>query len=140
MGSDETATATSGGPRAIGVFYGNGAPSGPNYLLFSHADRLSDSLWGRSGVGESPTPDARALGAPQRALDPKLGGIMVVVHTLPSTLPICIHRWERPRMRGRRLPTSSTDPRRLPGDLQEPNRIRKKRKKFGLAPRSRQIR
>ena len=51
MGSDETATATSGGPRVIGVFYGNGAPSGPNYLLFSDVDRLPDALWDRSGVG-----------------------------------------------------------------------------------------
>ena len=51
MGSDETATATIGGPRVIGVFDGNGAPSGPNYLLFSDADRLSDSLWDRPGVG-----------------------------------------------------------------------------------------
>ena len=32
MGSDETATATTGCPRVIGVFYGNGAPLGPNYL------------------------------------------------------------------------------------------------------------
>jgi hypothetical protein len=51
MGSDETATATTGGPRVIGVFYRNGAPSGPNYLLFSDVDRLADSLWDRSGVG-----------------------------------------------------------------------------------------
>ena len=32
------------------VFYGNGAPSGPNYILFSVADRLLDSLRDRSGV------------------------------------------------------------------------------------------
>ena len=51
MGSNETATATTGGPRVIDVFYGNGAPSGPNYLLFSDADRLLDSLRDRSGVG-----------------------------------------------------------------------------------------
>ena len=51
MGSDETATATAGGPRMIDVFDGNGAPSGPNYLLFSDADRLSDSVWDGSGVG-----------------------------------------------------------------------------------------
>ena len=30
MGSEETATATTGGPRVIDVFDGNGAPSGPN--------------------------------------------------------------------------------------------------------------
>ena len=47
MGSDETATATTGGPRVIDVFDGNGAPSGPNCTL----------LWGqigsrpRSGLG-----------------------------------------------------------------------------------------
>ena len=33
MGSNETAAATTGGPRVIGVF-GNGAPSGPNYYFF----------------------------------------------------------------------------------------------------------
>ena len=51
MGSDETATATTGGPQVIGVFAGNGAPSGPNYILFSGADRLLDALRDRSGVG-----------------------------------------------------------------------------------------
>ena len=51
MGSDETATATTGGPRVLDVFHGNGAPSGPNYLLFSDVDRLSASLWVRSGSG-----------------------------------------------------------------------------------------
>ena len=40
MGSNETATATTGGPRVIGVFAGNGAPSGPNCTLFSGVDRL----------------------------------------------------------------------------------------------------
>ena len=51
MGSDETAITIPGGPRVIDVFYGNEAPSGPNYLLFSHADRLADSLSDRSEVG-----------------------------------------------------------------------------------------
>ena len=51
MGSNETATATTGGPRVIDVFDGNGAPSGPNCTLFSGADRLRDSLRDRSGVG-----------------------------------------------------------------------------------------
>ena len=64
MGSNETATATTGGPRVIDVFDGNGAPSGPNYLLFVDVDRLADSLRDRSGVGWSPTPQARELGAP----------------------------------------------------------------------------
>ena len=51
MGSNETATATTGGPRVIDVFDGNGAPSGPNCTLFSDVDRLVDSLRDRSGVG-----------------------------------------------------------------------------------------
>ena len=51
MGSDETATATTGGPMVIRVFDGNGAPSGPNYLLFVDVDRLSDALGDRSWVG-----------------------------------------------------------------------------------------
>ena len=75
MGSDETATATTGGPRVIDVFDGNGAPSGPNYLLFSDADRLPDTLRDRSGVGWLPTPHAPVLGARQRALDRDLGGL-----------------------------------------------------------------
>ena len=51
MGSDETASTIPGGPRVIAVFDGNGAPSGPNYLLFSDVDRLADPLWDMSGVG-----------------------------------------------------------------------------------------
>ena len=76
MGSDETVMATTGGPRVIDVFDGNGAPSGPNYLLFSDADRLPDSLRDRSKVGWSPTPHTPVLGALQRALDPKLAGLV----------------------------------------------------------------
>ena len=63
MGSDEAATATTGGPRVIDVFYGNGAPSGPNYLLFSDVDRLADALWDRSGAGWSPRPHVPIIGA-----------------------------------------------------------------------------
>ena len=51
MGSNETATATTGGPRVIDVFDGNGAPSGPNHLLFSDVDRLLEVSQGRSGSG-----------------------------------------------------------------------------------------
>ena len=63
MRSDETTIAVPGGPPVIYVFYGNGAPSGPNYLLFSDVDRLADSLWDRSEVGYSPTPHTPFLGA-----------------------------------------------------------------------------
>ena len=73
MGPNEAAITILGGPRVIDVFYGNGAPSGSNYLLFSGTDRLLDTLRDRAGVGWSPGPHAPVLGAPQRALDPKLG-------------------------------------------------------------------
>ena len=85
MGSNETATATTGDPRVIDVFDGNGAPSGPNYLLFVGTDRLADVLWDGSEVKWSPGPHVPALGALQRALDPKLWGIMVVVRALLGT-------------------------------------------------------
>ena len=77
MGPSETATATTGGPRVIDVFDGNGAPSGPKKLLFSDADRLSDALRDRSEVGRSPRPHAAALGGLQRALDRKPGGLVL---------------------------------------------------------------
>ena len=51
MGSDETAITNPGGPRVIDVFVGNGAPSGPNNLLFSGADRLLEPSRGGSGSG-----------------------------------------------------------------------------------------
>ena len=51
MGSDETATATTGGPLVIDVFDANEAPSGPNYTLFVVADRLLEVSRGRSGSG-----------------------------------------------------------------------------------------
>ena len=51
MGSDETAITIPGGPRVIVVFYGDEAPSGPNYTLFVVADRLLAASRGRSGSG-----------------------------------------------------------------------------------------
>ena len=117
LGSDEAAKATTGGPRVIDVFYGDGAPSGPNYLLFSDVDWLAGSLYDRSGVGWSPMPHALVLGAPQRALDRKLWGIMVQSNRAQRTLLICMNRWKPPRVRCRRLRTSSSDPRRPQGDL-----------------------
>ena len=71
MGSNETAITIPGGPRVIDVLTGDGAPSGPNHLLFSDPDRLTDSLWDRSGVGWSPRQHAPVLGTLRRALDPK---------------------------------------------------------------------
>jgi len=122
MGSNETAVTIPGGPWVIDVLTGNGAPSGPNYLLFSDVDRFADFLWDRSGVGWSPTPHAPVLGAPQRALDRNLWQIMVQSNRAQRTLLICMHRWKPPRVRCRRLRTSTTDQKRLLGDLRAANR------------------
>ena len=51
MGPNETAITIPGGPRVFDVFDGHGAPSGPNYLLFSGADRLLAVSRGRPGSG-----------------------------------------------------------------------------------------
>ena len=51
MESNETAMATTGAPRVIDVFDGNGAPSGPNCTLLSVADWPLEASRGRSGCG-----------------------------------------------------------------------------------------
>ena len=51
MECDEIAITIPGGPRVIDVFDGDEAPSGPNYTLFSGADRLLEASRGRSGGG-----------------------------------------------------------------------------------------
>ena len=51
MGSSETVITVPGGPRVIDVFYGNGAPSGPNCTVFVVPDRLLVASEGRSGSG-----------------------------------------------------------------------------------------
>ena len=89
MGSNETATATTGGPRVIDVFYEDGAPSGPNYLLFSDVDRLSDSLWDRSEVGWSPDRMRRFLVLPESSGSKTLG---IMVETC-GQLSTCPHRY-----------------------------------------------
>ena len=43
--------------------------------------------------------------------------VMVQSSRVQRTLLICMHRWERPRMRCRRLHVYSTDPKRPQGDL-----------------------
>ena len=106
------------GPSGNCVFDGDGVPSGPNYLLFSDADRPSDSLRDRSGVGWSPRQHPPALGAPQRALDRNLWQIMVQSNGAQRTLLIlCTDGSRRACGVGacaRLLPTKS-DPRETSG-------------------------
>ena len=51
MGSDETTITIPEGHRVIDVFYENGAPSGPNYTLFSGVDLSLEVSRGRSESG-----------------------------------------------------------------------------------------
>jgi hypothetical protein len=70
MGPNETATATTGGPRVIDVFDGNGAPSGPNCTLFSGAGRLLVVSRGRSGSGQAPAPLTPSMQQPSALGEP----------------------------------------------------------------------
>ena len=67
MGSNETATATTGGPRVIGVFAGNGAPSGPNYTLSFYAEGPWRSLEVGLVVGSRLHRIRRRLGPSERS-------------------------------------------------------------------------
>ena len=109
-------------PWVIDVFDGNGVPSGPNYLLFSDVDRFADSLWDRSGVGWSPTLHAPVLELPRELWIEIFGKSWSRAVERKGPVLMCIYRWERPRMRRRRLHMSSSDPRRLRGDLRTTNR------------------
>ena len=114
MGSEETATAIPGGPRVIDVFYGDGAPLGPNCTLF----RGQISSWRPLGVGlvvgKRLCRMPRFLGAP-RALEAIAKLFMVLWAALMRELvEIC---WKRRRMRCRRLCVYSNAPRRPQGDL-----------------------
>ena len=70
MGPNETATATTGGPRVIDVFDGNGAPSGPNCTLFSGAGRLLVVSRGRSGSGQASAPLTPSMQQPSALGEP----------------------------------------------------------------------
>ena len=114
MGSNETATATTGGPRVIDVFYGNGTPSGPNCTLLSGVDQLPVASRGRSGGGESPAPHTPALGPTEGS-----GSHCQVIHARMAWSAERIGRLssKRRRMRCRRLTMYSYDPKRPQGSL-----------------------
>ena len=119
MGSDGTAITIPGRPRVIDVFYGNEAPSGPNYTLFSGADRLLEASRGRSGSGLAPAPLTPSMQQP-RGLGtqtcPKLAKAPLSAERLAK---ICC---KRRRVRCRRLHATTADPKRTPGDLRAANR------------------
>ena len=122
MGSNETTTAITGGPRVIAYLTGTGCyraqiiyffwmqigsrtPSGIGLMVGSHLYRMYRSL------------------RPSRELwIENFWRIMVQSNRAQRTLLICMHRWERPRIRCRRLRTSTTDQKRPPGDLRATNR------------------
>ena len=118
MVPSEAAITIIGGPRVIDVFYGNGAPSGPNYLLFSDVDRLVEvsrvgivvckrlhRIRHRCGslvLSESPGSHCQAIHGPV--------GRLVERNRPTKSL-------KRRRVRRRRLTVYSTDPRRPQGHL-----------------------
>ena len=100
---------------------GNGAPSGPNCLLFSDVDRLPDALRDRSKVGSRLGRMRRRLELPRVLWIEKLSDLCSSPMSGWGPVLICMHRWKPRRMRCRRLPTSTTDPMRPPGDLRLTN-------------------
>ena len=122
MGSNETATATTGGPRVIDIFDANEAPSGPNCTLF----RGQNGSWRSLEVG-------LVVGKRLHRLRHRCGGLELpggsgthcqAIHGQMSRSAERIGRLcpEPGRMRRRRLHTSYNDPRRPPGDLGTANR------------------
>ena len=121
MGSDETATATTGGPRVIDVFDGNGAPSGPNCTL----------LWWQIGSWRPPEVGL-VVGKRLHRIRHRCRGLVLSESpgSQTSAKP-AIDAWamreigqkclKRRRMRCRRLHVYSTDPMRPRGDLRTTN-------------------
>ena len=119
MGSNETATATTGGPRVIDVFDGNGAPSGPNYTLF----RGQIGSWRPLGVGLVVGKRLHRLRHRCSSLEvseprPALN-LLKLLCLLRELAKICL---KRRRVRCRRLRATTADPKRPQGDLRATNR------------------
>ena len=116
MGSNETATATTGGPRVIDVFSGDGCHR--VQIIYFFRMRVGSRTPSRIGLGSGGPLDRMR----KRLVLPRELWIEIFGKSCSSALerkgPVLIYpnRWKRSRMRYERLPTSSTDPRRLPGD------------------------
>jgi len=122
MGSSETATATTGGPRVIDVFDGNGAPSAPiiYFVRMQIGPRTSAGVALIVGkrlhrirhrcsslvLSESPGSHCQAIHGNLGSIDERIGRLCP----------------EPGRMRCRRLRTSNTIPQRPQGDLRATNR------------------
>ena len=121
MGSNETATATTGGPRVIDVFDGNGCHRDQIIYFFRWqiGPRTPSGIGLRSG---GPVDRMRLFLWLSRELWIEIfWQIMAQSNRAQRTLLICMHRWKPPRVRCRRLRTSSSDPRRPQGDLRTTN-------------------
>ena len=118
MGSDETATATTGGPRVIDVFDGNGRHRAQIIYFF----RMQIGSRTPSGIGLGSGSRLRRmrnrLGLPGELWIENLGILAGDGWLAEMSCPCAIYRWKRPRMRRRRLRTTNTtqsDPRETSG-------------------------
>ena len=111
MGSKETATATTGGPRVIDVFDDTGRHRAQIIYFFGMqiGSRTPSGIGLRSGGPQRRM--RRFLGLPRELLIPNLADLYWSSRHCWGPVLICVHQWKRPCMRCRRLPTSSTDPR-----------------------------
>ena len=113
MGSDETATATTGGPRVIDVFSGDGCHRAQIIYFFRMqiGSRTPSGIGLRSG---SRLDRMRRFLGPSESSEAIAKLFMVLWAALMRELAeIC---WKRRRVRCRRLHVYSTDPRRPQGD------------------------
>jgi hypothetical protein len=109
MGSNETATATTGGPRVIAYLTVTG----------SHRDQISYFFWMQIGP-RTPTGVALIVGSHLHRMRWRLGlsrELWIENFGGSWSRLICMHRWKPPRVRCRRLRTSTTDQKRPLGDL-----------------------
>ena len=122
MGSDETATATTGGPRVIAYLTGTGRHR-VQIIYFFRMQIGSRTPSGLGlGSGSRLRRMRRCLGLPRELWIEIFGKSWSRAVERKGPVLICIHRWKRQRMRCRRLHVYSADPRRPRGALRTTNR------------------
>ena len=117
MGSDETAITISGALEKLTFFTGTGRHRVQIIYFFRMQIGPRTSTGVALIVGSRLDRMRRRLELSRELWIEKLSDLCSSPTAGWGPVLICIHRWKRPRMRRRRLPMSSTDPRRPQGDL-----------------------